>query len=89
MMSLPLTEELRQALSAEHGGAVQIVDQQTNRVYYLIPAEQFETYRAMVDTDEFQPRDLYPLISKTAASAGWDDPRMDEYDSYDEHRRDG
>ena len=68
---------------------MQIVDPQTNTVYYLIAAEQIETFRAMVDTDEFQPRDLYPLVSKTAAAAGWDDPRMVEYDSYDEHRREG
>ena len=32
------------------------------------------------------PRELYPLIARTAADAGWDDPLMDDYDRYDELR---
>ena len=30
------------------------------------------------------PRELYPLIARTAAEAGWNDPLMDDYDRYDE-----
>lgn len=32
---------------------------------------------------EFDPRELYPLIAKTAAAAGWDDPTMDVYNHYE------
>ena len=34
--------------------------------------------------EPFEPRELYPLISKTAAEAGWADPQKDDYDRYDE-----
>jgi hypothetical protein len=37
----------------------------------------------------FQPRELYPLIAKTAAEAGWSDPAMDAYGHYDEQRDQG
>lgn len=89
MTAPQLTDQMRQALAAEQGGPVQIVDEQTKRVYYVISAEQFETVRAMYDDGEFHPRELYPLISKTAAAAGWHDPLMDEYDNYDERRHEG
>jgi hypothetical protein len=39
-----------------------------------------------IANEPFDPRELYPLISKTAAEAGWADPQMDDYDHYDEVR---
>ena len=85
-MTLVITDDLRQVLDAERGQPVKIVDEQTSRVYYVISAEQFEAVRALFAEDEFAPRELYPLISKTAWEAGWNDPQMDDYDDYDEHR---
>jgi hypothetical protein len=56
------------------------------KLYYLISADQFEKVRAQLIEEDFDPREMYPLISKTAAEAGWNDPEMDAYDRYDEHR---
>ena len=44
-----------------------------------------EPSRLPIDDDqiidsEFDPREFYPLISKTATAAGWADPLMDVYD---------
>jgi hypothetical protein len=88
-MIAQVTDQIRQALEAEHGGPVRLVDEQTRRIYYIISAEQFETAQALCAEGEFNPRELYPLISKTVAAAGWEDPAMDAYDSYDEHRHEG
>lgn len=85
-MTPQVTEQIRQALEAQRGEPVRIVDEQTRRVYYVISAEQFEAVRAVLTDEEFQPRELYPLIAKTAEEAGWDSPAMDAYDAYDEHR---
>lgn len=85
-MILQLSDQIRRALQAEQGQPVKLVDEQTERVYYVISAEQFETIQAMYDHGEFHPRELYPLISKAAAAAGWDQPVMEEYNNYDEHR---
>ena len=86
-MTPVLTEQIRQALDAERGQPVKIVDEQTSRIYYVISAEQFETVRALFAEGDFDPREIYPLISKTAGEAGWNDPAMDVYDNYDEHRK--
>ena len=86
-MTPVLTEQIRQALDAERGQPVKIVDEQTSRVYYVITAEQFETVRALLADGDFDPREIYPLISKTAGDAGWNDPSMEVYDNYDEHRQ--
>ena len=79
-----LSENQRQVLKAESGRPVPVVDEQTQRVYYLISAEQFEQIRALLPDEEFSPRELYPQIAKTAAAAGWNDPLMDDYDHYDD-----
>ncbi|HEX3654807.1 MAG TPA: hypothetical protein VHY91_23210 [Pirellulales bacterium] len=82
----PLTEQQREAVLAHAGAPVPVVDQQTKRVYYIISAEQFDRMRALLVEEEFSPRELYPLIAKSARDAGWNDPAMDAYDHYDEHR---
>lgn len=81
-----LTESQRQAIETLGGEPVQLLDQQSQKVYYLISAEQFEQVRGLLRPDPFAPRELYPLIAKAAAAAGWADPQMDDYDRYDELR---
>lgn len=88
-MTPALSEQQRAALAAEGGAPVAVVDERTKQVYYLVPADQFEQLRALLSGDELDPRELYPLIAKTATDAGWHDPLMDAYDNYDEHRPQG
>jgi len=38
--------------------------------------------------DDFHPRDAYPAIDG-AFAGGWNDPRMDGYDRYDELKGQG
>lgn len=86
-MTPTVTAQMRQALQAEHGRPVKLVDEQTNQVYYVISAEMFESVRALITDEEFNPREMYPLMAKVAGAAGWDDPIMDAYDNYDENRK--
>ena len=86
-MTPVITDQMRQALEAEHGQPVKLVDEQTSRVYYVISAELFAVVRALFVEEEFDPREMYPLMSKVAGAAGWDDPIMDAYDNYDENRK--
>jgi hypothetical protein len=55
-------------------------------VYYLISGEQYARIRALLAEDDLNPREMYPLIAKTAGEAGRNDPTMDDYDRYDELR---
>jgi hypothetical protein len=86
-MTTNLPDDLRQAIEKEGGSPVHIVDAATNAHYVLMRAEQYDNLNGSFASDEkFHPRDFYPLITKSAASAGWDDPDMDTYNDYDAHK---
>jgi hypothetical protein len=87
-MTPRLSDDLRKAIE-EHGGEpVYIVDAQTNASYVVIRAEQYESLAALLaDGGNFDPREMYPLIARSAASAGWNDPEMDVYNDYDAHKK--
>jgi len=42
-------------------------------------ADQYERVKALFEEEEFNPRELYPLIEESFRKAGWDDPEMDLY----------
>ena len=87
-MTTKLSDDLRQAIEKEGGSPVHLVDAATNVHYVLMRAEQYENLRALfAEGEEFDPRELYPLMAKAAASAGWDDPDMDAYNDYDAHKK--
>jgi hypothetical protein len=86
-MPLALTSEQAQSLKSGRGDPLPVVDEATQKVYYIISEEQLAALRGIVENGDFTPGELYPLIAKTAAAAGWQSPEMDEYDNYDEHRR--
>jgi hypothetical protein len=80
---LELTDEQRHALAER---PIEVTDQRTKRVFYLLSQEQYQRVRILLES-EWDPREMYPLIAKTAAEAGWNDSTMDAYDNYDEHRQ--
>lgn len=84
-----LTDQQRLDLLAAQGAPLPVVDADTQQVYYLISSEQYQQLRERTSAEPFAARELYPLIAKTADEAGWSDPRMDDYDRYDEIRREG
>jgi hypothetical protein len=79
-MTIELTAQQQQAVDAE--ALPRVVDPRTGTVYVLLRAEVFERLRGEIG-DDFHPRDTYPAIDRTFA-AGWNDPKMDGYDRYDE-----
>jgi hypothetical protein len=85
-MATVLSEQERQALQSAGGQPIPVVDPERQCVYYLISGEQYEKVRALLAEDELNPREMYPLIAKTAGEAGWNEPTMDDYDRYDELR---
>lgn len=82
-----LNEQQRKLVEESADQPVPFVDEQSRKVYYLISEQQFERLRPLLAEDDFTPREMYPLIAKTAAEGGWANPAMDAYDHYDEHRR--
>jgi len=53
-MILTLTTEQRQAV-AEANGAVEVRDEQSQRLYYLIAADKFQRMKAFLEAEEIDP----------------------------------
>jgi hypothetical protein len=84
-MTPKLSNEQRRALEEQHGGPVFVVDSDTQQQYVLLPADTYQRIRALIDEDALDIRETYPMQEQVAASAGWDDPAMDDYNDYDAH----
>ncbi len=82
-MTAKLPDELRTAVHAHPGEVLDLTDEQTHLAYVLVPADKFERLKTARD-DELG--DTYAAQIASAMQAGWNDPRMDEYDDYDAHR---
>jgi len=87
-MTTKLPDDLRQAIEKEGGSPVHLGDAATNVHYVLMRAEQYANLSAMfAEGVEIDGRELYPLMARSAASAGWDDPDLDAYNDYDAHKK--
>jgi len=87
-MTTKLPDDRRQAIEKESGSPIHLVDAATNVRYVLMRAEQYENLSALfADGEEFDARELYPLMARSAAAAGWDDPDLEVYNDYDAHKK--
>jgi hypothetical protein len=80
--------EVRKALYESQGKPVELEDDQTQKVYVLVPREDFQkNYQATYDESEADPKEFYPLVDESfSGSHGWDAPGMELYDDYDKNR---
>ena len=79
-MTPKLTDDQRHALDAEHGAPVFVEDDKRHVTYVLVSLREFERVRPLFEEADSGVRESYPLQNAVARSAGWDDPRMDDYD---------
>lgn len=85
-MTVELTEEQRQLLRMAAGEPLRLRDPATREEYVLLRAPVYERMKNLLYEDaDADPSRAYPLIDE-AFRAGWDDPRMAEYDRYEEHK---
>ena len=83
---LELTEEQRQAVSTEDNPTV--LDPQTHEAFILVRKATFERIKNLLyDDAEMTHDDLRLLLARSVKENGWDEPGMEEYDHYDEHRK--
>lgn len=83
-MSIELTEEQSKALEQAADANPSVTDPRTQKTYVLVTAEVFAQLQALLGSDS-DPRHAYPAIDR-AFAPGWDDPKMADYDRYEEHR---
>lgn len=83
-----LSPELRQAVQQLQGNEpLRVLDPETNTVYVLVRAEIFDRVRSTLHDDGTELAPTYAAQSEAAFRAGWDAPGMDDYDHYDESRK--
>ena len=82
---LELTDPLKRAVAEHAGRPVRLLDPETCEQYVLVPAEMFERFSAVL-FDDNHPRATYPAVDRAFAE-GWNDPKMDDYDRYEELKK--
>jgi hypothetical protein len=82
---LELTPEQQHALSQSGSELVRAVDPATMTHYVLLRADLYERLRVLFDA-ESDVADSYPAVERAFAE-GWNDPKMDDYDRYEELKR--
>lgn len=85
-MRVELSDEIRREIERQGDRPIEVIDPDTNRVYVLIAREQYERLRPLLEDDPFSEQEQRKLLREAGRRAGWDDPEMDAYDRYDEHR---
>lgn len=85
-MTPELNQELQQAIDAQPGTPARVIDPRTKKAYVLVAAEHYERIKGLLEQDD-DLSTTYPAQIESAMRAGWDDPPMDDYDRYDEHRK--
>ena len=63
-----------------------MVDPATNKVYLLISREQYDKLKPLFENEPLSNLEQRELLRQAGRRAGWDEPAMDAYDHYDEHR---
>jgi hypothetical protein len=86
-MNLELTAEERRELRQANREPVRLTDPDTNQEYVLVRADIYDRLKSLlyVDTD-FDPTMGYPLADEVMKE-DWNDPKMAEYDHYEEHKQ--
>ncbi len=82
-MTLHLTDEQHHLLLAAGETPPTVVDSLTGVTYVLLPTEVYAKVKQLLD---FSPPEAYPAIDR-AFREGWDEPKMAEYDRYEEHKK--
>jgi hypothetical protein len=80
-MTPTLTEEQLQAIASLPGEPIRLIDPTTNQAYVLLRVEEYERL-----VPDLALADVYPAIDRAFAE-GWNDPKMDDYDRYEEMKR--
>ena len=80
-----LTFEQLRAVAEHPDEPIRLADPNTKKIYVLLSEDVFEKVKDVLEK-EFQPREAYAAIDR-AFAPGWDDPKMDEYDRYDENKQ--
>jgi hypothetical protein len=70
-MSIPLSDELRQALDAQPDEPLRLVDPRTNAAYVLLPADVYERVKGLLEEEDERALRKAWLDAATKARRAW------------------
>jgi hypothetical protein len=85
-MSPILTDDLVSALEAHGNAPLKTVHPVTGKVYFLVSEERYERLKPLFEDDPLTLEEQRFQLREAGRRAGWDEPAMDAYDEYDQHR---
>jgi hypothetical protein len=80
---IELTSEQRRELATAE--VPRVIDPETQKTYVLVSEETYERLKGLLG-DDLNPSEAYPAIDRAFAE-GWEDPKMDDYDRYEELKK--
>jgi hypothetical protein len=81
-----LTDELARALDAQGGAPLCAVHPVTGKVFVVVSEESYSRLKPLFEPEPLSIEEKQFQLQQAGQRAGWDDPKMDAYDNYDEHR---
>jgi hypothetical protein len=85
-MSPVLTEDLVRALDAQGDAPLRTVHPATGKAFFIISEDRYERLKPLFESDPLSADEQRGLLDQAGQRAGWNDPAMDAYDRYNEHR---
>lgn len=85
-MSAKLNDDLVSALAAQGNAPLKAVHPVTGKFYFLVSEERYERLKPLFEDDPLTLEEQRFQLREAGRRAGWDEPAMDAYDKYDEHR---
>ena len=85
-MSPKLSDDLARALDTQGDTPLRAVHPVTGKVFFLISEERYRRFRPLFESDPITLEEQRFNLQEAGRRAGWDEPAMDAYDEYDQHR---
>ena len=85
-MTIKLNDDLAKALDQHGDVPLPAVHPATGKVFFLVSEERYRRLKPMFEEDPLGPEEQRFQLEQMGRRAQWDDPTMDAYDRYDEHR---
>ena len=82
---IQLTKDQHDELASNGTDSSKVIDPVTNTEYVLLRADHYAHLSGMID-DDFHVSDAYVAVDQALAEL-WNDPKMDDYDRYEELKK--
>lgn len=86
IMSPKLTDDLAQALDAQGDTPLRTLHPVTGKAVFLVKEDLYDRLKPLFESDPPSREEQQFVLREVGRRAGWDEPAMDDYDRYDDHR---